>query len=176
MTRLYSVSVPVLLRYLERMDGILETAQAHILSSGREEPGLLREQLRDGMFDVRQQFLITMNFAIRALRPFAFSLQEIAEPQAETIAELRQQLGERIRAIESLDPDEINSKEDLIVAERAGEAHFEASSLVFLTQYALPNFFFHFMTAYCLLRRAGVPLGKADFDGFHSYPAGFRFV
>ena len=22
---------------------------------------------------------------------------------------------------------------------------------------------------------AGVPLGKADFDGFHSYPEGFRF-
>jgi hypothetical protein len=28
---------------------------------------------------------------------------------------------------------------------------------------------------YAALRAVGVPLGKEDFDGIHSYPAGFRF-
>ncbi|WP_295961007.1 DUF1993 family protein [Rhodoferax sp.] len=39
----------------------------------------------------------------------------------------------------------------------------------FLSQYALPNFFFHLTSAYALLRQQGVPLGKADFDGWHQY-------
>ena len=28
---------------------------------------------------------------------------------------------------------------------------------------------------YAALRAAGVPLGKADFDGLHSYPPDFHF-
>jgi hypothetical protein len=29
--------------------------------------------------------------------------------------------------------------------------------------------------AHVALKQAGVPLGKADFDGLHDYPAGFSF-
>jgi hypothetical protein len=35
---------------------------------------------------------------------------------------------------------------------------------------ALPNLYFHLVAAYIALRGAGVPLGKADFDGLHAYP------
>jgi hypothetical protein len=45
----------------------------------------------------------------------------------------------------------------------------------FLHLFGLPNFFFHLTMGYAALRAAGVPLGKADFDGFHAYPADFRF-
>jgi uncharacterized protein len=37
--------------------------------------------------------------------------------------------------------------------------------LDYLTQRALPNFFFHVTTAYAILRHNGVPLGKRDFIG-----------
>jgi len=35
----------------------------------------------------------------------------------------------------------------------------------YLTQFALPNFYFHVTTAYSILRHNGVELGKADFIG-----------
>jgi hypothetical protein len=35
----------------------------------------------------------------------------------------------------------------------------------YLTNFALPNFFFHVTTAYALLRKNGVDLGKRDFLG-----------
>jgi hypothetical protein len=38
-----------------------------------------------------------------------------------------------------------------------------------LQQYALPNFFFHLSMVYALLRQQGLPLSKADFDGWHVY-------
>lgn len=41
----------------------------------------------------------------------------------------------------------------------------------YLLHYALPNFFFHTTTAYGILRYVGLPLGKADFDGYHAYSA-----
>ena len=32
--------------------------------------------------------------------------------------------------------------------------------------WALPQFYFHLMTAYAILRAAGVPLGKIDYVGY----------
>ncbi|WP_232461250.1 DUF1993 family protein [Cellvibrio sp. PSBB006] len=37
-------------------------------------------------------------------------------------------------------------------------------------------FFFHLSMSYAIARQAGIPLSKADFDGYHSYPVGFSFV
>ena len=41
----------------------------------------------------------------------------------------------------------------------------ELKGLPFLQHWALPNFFFHFVTAYNLLRHNGVDIGKRDFLG-----------
>jgi hypothetical protein len=35
----------------------------------------------------------------------------------------------------------------------------------FLTQFALPNFYFHATTAYGLLRHKGITIGKMDYLG-----------
>jgi len=35
----------------------------------------------------------------------------------------------------------------------------------YLTEMALPNFYFHLTTAYAILRHSGVPLGKPDYIG-----------
>lgn len=52
---------------------------------------------------------------------------------------------------------------------QAGLEAVELPGRSFLTQYALPNFFFHVTTAYAILRHLGVGLGKGDYDGFHVY-------
>ena len=46
---------------------------------------------------------------------------------------------------------------------RHGELQFTGQ--VFLSEFALPNFYFHMTTAYNILRHNGVVLGKADFMG-----------
>jgi hypothetical protein len=40
----------------------------------------------------------------------------------------------------------------------------------------VPNFFFHYAMVYAIARQAGVPVGKADFDGYHDYPPQFAFA
>jgi hypothetical protein len=41
--------------------------------------------------------------------------------------------------------------------------------------FGMPNFLFHTSLAFAILRAQGVEIGKADFDGLHDYPPGFRF-
>jgi hypothetical protein len=176
MADFYSVSVPVLIRYLGQLGGMLDRLDDFAAAEGRSEAELLALSLCEGMFDLRRQVLIASNFSMRALRPIAPALAMIPDAEGTTLADLKTRVAERAKALGRLRPDDINGKESLRVGERAGEALVELDALTFVTHYALPNFFFHLMTAFAILRMAGVPIGKADFDGFHAYPAGFRFT
>lgn len=44
-----------------------------------------------------------------------------------------------------------------------GTMSFEATGLQYLRDWALPHFYFHVVTAYDILRHAGVEIGKRDF-------------
>ena len=72
-------------------------------------------------------------------------------------------------------PSEFEGAEDRVIRHEAGFAVLEQDGASFLHLYGIPNFFFHLTMGYAALRAAGMPLGKADFDGLHSYPADFRF-
>jgi uncharacterized protein len=72
-------------------------------------------------------------------------------------------------------PADFDGAEARLIRHHAGFAVLEQTGQEFLTLYGLPNFFFHLTMGYAALRAAGVPLGKADFDAFHSYPADFSF-
>ena len=43
---------------------------------------------------------------------------------------------------------------------------FDLQTESYVRDWALPQFYFHLMTTYAILRAAGVPLGKADYVGF----------
>jgi len=80
-------------------------------------------------------------------------------------AQLESLLAETIENLKSVTPDEVDSllDKDLIFA--LGDFKIPFKGLGFLTSFALPNFYFHVTTAYNLLRRKGVELGKRDFLG-----------
>lgn len=44
--------------------------------------------------------------------------------------------------------------------------YFESPARVYVSDYLLPNLYFHITTTYAILRGLGVPLGKADFMYF----------
>lgn len=46
---------------------------------------------------------------------------------------------------------------------KLGPKEMEMGALEYLQKYCLPTFFFHFITAYNILRKEGVQIGKLDF-------------
>jgi hypothetical protein len=95
------------------------------------------------------------------------------------VPDLPQGLGPRLAVaramLGAMTPADFEGAETRVIRHKAGFADLEQSGSDFLYLYGLPNFFFHLTMGYAALRAAGVPLGKADFDGFHAYPAEFRF-
>lgn len=155
---MYQASVPVFRHYLSRVSDIVAVAG----------PDALDAQIADS-FPARQQFATAAGFSLRIACPLA----------GREVPDLPQGLGPRLAVaralLGSMTPADFEGAETRVIRHKAGFAELEQSGAEFLHLYGLPNFFFHLTMGYAALRAAGVPLGKADFDGFHSYPAGFHF-
>lgn len=155
---MYQASVPVFRHYLSRVSDIVAVAG----------PDALDARIADS-FPARQQFATAAGFSLRVACPLA----------GREVPDLPQGLGPRLAVaralLGSMTPADFAGAETRVIRHRAGFAELEQTGAEFLHLYGLPNFFFHLTMGYAALRAAGVPLGKADFDGFHSYPDDFRF-
>jgi uncharacterized protein len=155
---MYQASVPVFRHYLSRISDIVAVAG----------PDALDARIAD-TFPARQQFATAAGFALRIACPLAGrEAPDLPQALGPRLAVARAMLG-------AMTPAEFEGAETRMIRHQAGFAMVEQSGADFLFLYGLPNFFFHLTMGYAALRSAGVPLGKADFDGFHSYPQDFRF-
>lgn len=160
---LYTASVPVFQHYLGRAADWLERAQSH---AGDE---LLAARLAPDMLPLESQVAIAAHFALRAAYPLTGQPVPPYGDAPATWSGLGERLQRVMHLLDELDPAQFDPAR--MISSDAGEATLQLDGATFLHQFALPNFFFHLAAAYAILRHRGVPLGKADFDGFHRYGA-----
>lgn len=156
---LYLASVPVFRHYLARMADLAERA-------GPER--LARARIADA-FPAGRQFSTAAGFAVRVACPLAGrEVPHLPAALAPRLAVVRALLG-------AMRPAEFEGAETQQITHTAGFAELTQDGAGFLHLFGLPNFFFHLTMGYAALRADGLPIGKADFDGLHGYPADFRF-
>lgn len=154
----YTASVPVLRHYLDRVARMVDQAT----------PAALDHRIADS-FPARQHFTTAAGFALRIACPLSGrDLPDLPAALGPRLAVARALLG-------SMRPADFAGAEMRVIRHRAGLADLEQDASSFLHLYGMPNFLFHVTMGYASLRAAGLPLGKADFDGLHSYPDGFAF-
>lgn len=167
MPPLYTASVPVALHYIDR-------ASALVARTG-DRPEILGQRLAPDMFSGAQQFASAADFALRAACPLAG--KEV--PEFPALAMDTDGIEARFTfardRLTSLDPADFEGAETRRVVHRAGFAELDQPGDEYLHLFALPNFFFHLGMGFAVLREGGLDIGKADFDGLHDYPPGFRF-
>lgn len=167
---LYQASLPVFLRYLDRLHGLVNSADAHARAQHFDAADLLGARLAPDMLSFDMQVQIAANFALRACFPLAGQgIPPYGEFPA-TFDGLRARIARVVGLLKSLEPAQFESDEVRVIESKAGNAVVALPAPEFLLQYALPNFFFHLTTAYAILRCRGVAIGKAQFDGYHVYP------
>lgn len=167
---LYEASVPVFLHYLSRLTGFVEMAERFARVHELSVSELLSAKLAPDMLPFERQVVIATNFSLRAAFPLAGEAIPPYGEFPETAAGLRDRAARAASLLRSLQPPQFAGAEARLLESQAGEALVRLPATEFLFQYALPNFFFHVTAAYAILRSRGVPLGKEDFDGYHSYP------
>ena len=167
---LHTLSTQTALRGLARNRHLLD------LIDGRGDAArLLSLRLAPDQFDCAEQIRTVTIFALRTTMPLVGRPWTLANWDANAPA-LRAQITGAARAIAALTVDDFADAPDRTITHKAGDAVLNQTAQDYLIQFAAPNLWFHLSMAYAILRQNGVPVGKADFDGLHAYPADFSFV
>jgi len=162
---LYQASVPVFIRMLGNLAGILEKAAAHCAARKIDPAALIRFRLYPDMFDFARQVQVACDHA----RNGAARLAGVEAPELEKTEQSFIDLIERVRKtiayLETLRPGQFEGAETREIAIQRGETTVTYTGLDYLLNRVLPNFYFHVTTAYDILRHNGVELGKRDYLG-----------
>jgi hypothetical protein len=162
---MYQVSVPVFLRSLNALSGVLDKAAA--LAEGRklDQAVLLGLRIYPDMFPLNVQVGQVCTHAARGVAQLAGLTQpEFGAPGA-TIAELKDRVAKTIDFVKSATAAQIDGTEDKEIVLKFGTREMKFRGQDFLIGFTLPNFFFHYTTAYNILRSIGLEVGKRDFMG-----------
>jgi len=162
---IHQASVPVFVQGLKGLKGVLTKAAAHVDAKKLDPDSLLKARLFPDMFPLLRQVQIATDFAKGCAARLAG--EEVpAWDDAETdFAGLIARVERAIAYVEGLDPAAFENAEDRdITLTRRGETSV-VKGLAYLQTQAQPNFFFHLTTAYAILRKNGVEVGKKDYLG-----------
>jgi len=162
---MYQASVPLLIRMLTNLKGILEKGLAHAQAKKIDEAVFLNARLYPDMFALTRQVQIAADFARATGARLAGQEPPGYEDNEKTFAELISRVERSIEYLRTVTPGMIDGSEarEIIRPIRGEPKKF--TGIGYLLQFALPNFFFHTTTAYAILRHGGVELGKNDFIG-----------
>jgi len=69
------------------------------------------------------------------------------------------------RALEAFGSDEVNGWAGRHLDLQIGPRKLAFTSETLILSFSMPNFYFHVVTAYDILRMQGVPIGKRDYEG-----------
>lgn len=162
---MYAATIPPLTRSLTALGAILAKADAHCAAQKIDPAALTTFRLFPDMLPFTKQVQLACDFACRT--PARLTGADVpSHPDTETtLEELKLRVATALAYVGTFTEAAFAGADsrEITLKMRHGELQFTGQ--VFLSEFALPNFYFHATTAYNILRHNGVVLGKADFMG-----------
>ncbi len=138
----------------------------HILDVGRKHlpdfDAALQERLAPDMFTLGGQIALACN------QPRGFAQWcgnqpiENLKPDIGTWAQAHDAITQAKAMVSAIDTDDAKLEQTKRIGLGPGR-YCELPARQYVSEYLVPNLYFHITTAYAILRKMGVPVGKADF-------------
>ncbi|MBO9559427.1 MAG: DUF1993 domain-containing protein [Caulobacter sp.] len=162
---MHRASVPVFVRALNVLAALLEKGEAHAKAQGWNPDDLVVARLADDMLPLSGQIQRASDAAKGAVARLT-GVEAPAMPDVEvSFAQLQKRVTDTLAYIQSVDPKAFEGSEDRTVELKLPGGPLTFTGEDYLLGFALPNFFFHVVTAYDVLRHKGVQIGKLDYLG-----------
>lgn len=162
---LHDVSIPPLSLGLTNLSAILDKAAAHAESKKIDAKVLPDARLIADMFPLKRQVQIACDTAKGAAARLAGVEIPKHEDTESTIAELKERIAKTLAFIASVKAEQVNAGEGREIVLQFPRQTLKFSGRDYLMKFVFPNFYFHLTTAYAILRKNGVEVGKNDFLG-----------
>jgi hypothetical protein len=165
-TSLYDLTVPTFLQTVSAVKGFLDLAVKHCAKTGADPNDFVDARLYDDMAPFHFQIECVVNHSVWGLYSVKKSLFDMPALIGSTpFANLQAMIAKAEVDLKALTPDEVNSWSGRDLDFQIGPRRLTFTSETYFLSFALPNFYFHAVTAYNILRTRGVPVGKRDFEG-----------
>ena len=161
----HEASVPVVIKALTALSGVLEKGEAHAKAKGTDEANYVTMRLVPDMLPLSAQVRIACDIPRRGLLRMAGQEPAPMEDKEGSFADLRERIAGTIAVLQAITPESLEGSEDRTITLPTPRGDLVMPGKDFLFSFVLANLHFHCTMAYALLRGAGVELGKADYTG-----------
>jgi hypothetical protein len=162
---MYQASAPRFANMLKNLAAILEKAEAHAAARKIDPAVLLASRLYPDMLPLVRQVQIASDNAKGAVARLAGAEVPKYEDTEQTFAELKARIARTIDFVSGFKPAQIDGSEEKDIHLKLGPMEVQWKGMQYLLGFALPNFYFHVVTAYDILRHNGVEVAKRDYIG-----------
>ncbi|OGG63049.1 hypothetical protein A3C21_01195 [Candidatus Kaiserbacteria bacterium RIFCSPHIGHO2_02_FULL_59_21] len=170
-TNLYTMIIPPMTKAMGALSKILDKAAAHATAKATErrpasyfEERLLQSQLIFDQFPLVMQIQRVSDNAKNGAARLAGIEPPTMEDNEKTVAALKARLQRTSAFLDTIKPEQVIGREDArVTLPYWKDKHLSAFD--YATEYLMPNFYFHYATAYSILRANGIEIGKNDYIG-----------
>ncbi|TGO13283.1 hypothetical protein BTUL_0073g00530 [Botrytis tulipae] len=158
---LYDISVVPFIKSLKTLSKLLAKGQAHF----EDESKIINAKLIDDMGDLIFQVQRATDSANGLASRVCGAENVVLEDNEKDFAGLYTRINRTIEILEALPSTCTDGKEETEVVLKLPKEEFKFTAKDYVLNFSIPNFYFHVVTAYDILRKEGVPVGKFDYLG-----------
>jgi hypothetical protein len=161
---LYDLIVPQFTKMLNNLNFILDKAALSAESRKFEVEVLLNSRLAPDQFNLIRQVQIACDTAKLGAARLAGKDAPVHEDTEKTLPELKARIESVVKYLGTFKPEDFQGAHERKISQPRWEGKYLTGS-EYAVQHAVPNIYFHITTAYSILRKNGVDVGKKDYLG-----------
>lgn len=127
---------------------------------------LLQARLAEDMFPLHTQIRFTLDQVVTPLKRLGKVDLPFDESDISSFAEAHARIAAARALIEATDPATWPASGDVVEFTLPNGMTFAMQAHEYCRDWATPQFYFHLMAAYAILRAEGLAIGKADYVGY----------
>ena len=165
---IYDLTAVQFAKMLRNLSGILQKSAQHAEAKKFDFEVLLQGRLAPDQFHFTRQIQILCDTAKKAVAQLTGQEAPAHADQEKTLGELQARIDSVIGYLEKFSPKDFADAATRHISQPRWDGQY-LTGQEFLVQHAIPNFYFHFTTAYAILRHNGIDVGKKDYLGAMPY-------
>lgn len=161
---IYNQTVLQFSKMLRNLNSFLAKGAAAAEAKKFDVEVLLNSRLAPDQFNLIRQIQISCDTAKLCASRLTGRDAPVHEDNEKTLPELKKRIEDVVSYLSQFSAKDF----DMALEKKISQPRWEGKYLTgeeYVQQHAIPNFYFHVMTAYSILRHNGVDLGKKDYLG-----------
>jgi hypothetical protein len=162
---IYDQLIPVFSHMLSALDKVLTKAEADAAARKIDLDVFVNGRLAPDMLPLVRQVQIMTDGAKGGASRLAGQDPPKWADDERTFADLHARIAKTIAHLKTFKPSDFEGAETRSIELKFPNVSLKFTGKDYFLTFVIPNFYFHYTTAYAILRHNGVPIGKGDFLG-----------